>query len=370
MIGKIFGKISDIFDFDKRDDDSKNADEQKISEIESKLLNPNISIIDFVREIERYYREYIFHVRSGYITGNLSNEEAIVFKRKMEQYEMVHNQIISIRTKLVELEKDTNSFGTESFSFSDMIQKESLEVLHTKSFEITKKINAINVIPILDKYIEVKLQEFKTKWNIHGSEIPKNTSLRIIEVKDNAEVYQFGNFKKAVVISDAKPLLSEQVDVISNLTLNFSLKTPSVNQLWVRCTTITRRELDFLKKSSIFKNDWEVGNTEDICFDIVNSEDFDYYIKSLLQLLLNKKDFVMITVINPNNEFLQFHQNIFQEDAHNQKIKVIDKMAFWLAERNGLFKSDLMFQFVSVKDKKEQIDLQSYEAFIRKFLIM
>lgn len=370
MIEKLFGKISGIFDSNKNEDHSKKIEAPKRDEAEADQLDPSIKIIDFVREIERYYREYIFHTRSKYINGNLSDEEAMVFKRRMEQYEAVLNQIICIRTKLVELERNNNTFGTESYSFGGLIQKDSLEQLHINSFEIAKQINSINVIPILDKIIADQLEIYRKTCNIQGSEIPKNTSLRIIEVKDNAEFYQFGNFEKALVISDTQALLPEQVKAINNLKITLSLKTPPANQLLIRCTTITRRQLDFLKKSTIFKNDWEVGSSEDIYFDIVNSEDLDYYIKSLLQLLLNKKDFVMITVINPANEFSQVLQNMLQVDVQNQKVKVIDKMAFWLAERNDLFKDNLQFQFISRKDKMKQINFQTYREFIKKFLIV
>lgn len=364
MANKIFKLISNLFEPDEERNES--VDEVSLS-CSSNERNDNTiqlsEVIDFIRELEAYYTNDIFKLKSSYINNDLLEDQVILFKKKIQQYETSVKVIIKIKERLIEKERECKDlWGKTSYSFYEELENAKLEDVFSKAFEIVVQINSINVIPELDEIIKKRLEMYKENWKLDDYNIPKNTSLRLVERNGNIETYQFGDFRKDVIDIDlAKDLLPEQLSAINKL--NISFQKPLLGNVWIRCTTINRKQLETLKRSTTFKNDWENGMEEEIVYDIVDCQDIEYYIRAMLQLLLLRNSYVIISIIIPNDNMI----DSVELNVEEKRVRVIDKMKFLLPERIN-YGDNLQFEIVSRKFSLEKLEFRSYSNFIKNFL--
>ncbi len=366
MANKILKSISDFFKLDVEDRENEIVDEVSLANNTNKRNDNTIQlaeVIDFIRELEAYYTNDIFKLKSSYINSALLEDQVILFKKKIKQYENVVKVIIQIKDNLIQKERECKDlWGKASYSFYEELESAKLEDVFSKAFEIVVQINSINVIPELDEIIRKRLEMYKENWKLDDYNIPKNTSLRLVERNGNVETYQFGDFRKNVIDIDLeKDLLPEQLSAINKLNIVF--QKPPFGNIWVRCTTINRNQLETLKRSTVFKNDWENGIEEEIVYDIVDCKDIEYYIRAMLQLLLLRNSYIIIAIIIPNDNMIDSVELNLEE----KRVRVIDKMKFLLHERIN-YGDNLQFEIISRKSSLEKLEFYSYSDFIKNFL--
>ena len=371
----ILDKLLDFIDLDEGgenqnegDTTSRNSLEQKQNEDTPIKLS---EVTDFIRELESYYTNDIFKERSEFINANLSEDEIVLLKKRIAEDEGALEDISCIKDKVIEQERSCSEiWGKSSYSFYDKLESRKLEEIFKETFEIIKKLVDANVKEELDEIIVDRLEVYYKSWKI-GSEftIPINTGLRIksrsLNEKTNLkeEVYQFGVFQKRVIAEDENTLLKEQIEALKKMQIQIS-ELANTQSVWIRCVTITREQLNFIKKTLVFPNDWEVGENDKLTYDIVNTEELEYYIRSVLQLILSKKDYVLISMLIPNSNLLQ---GIVRVDDAERKVTILDKEKYVLMERNGAY-NNLKFNFISRKEDLRQLSFISYETFVKPFL--
>lgn len=372
----ILDKLLDFIDLDEGgenqnegDTTSRNSLDQKQNEDTPIKLS---EVTDFIRELESYYTNDIFKERSEFINANLSEDEIVLLKKRIAEDEGALEDISCIKDKVIEQERSCSEiWGKSSYSFYDKLESRKLEEIFKETFEIIKKLVDANVKEELDEIIVDRLEVYYKSWKI-GSEftIPINTGLRIksrsLNKKTNLkeEVYQFGVFQKRIIAEDENTLLKEQIDALKKMQIQIS-ELANTQSVWIRCVTITREQLNFIKKTLVFPNDWEVGENDKLTYDIVNTEELEYYIRSVLQLILSKKDYVLISMLIPNSNLLQ---GIVRVDDAERKVTILDKEKYVLMERNGAYKNNLKFNFISRKEDLRQLSFISYETFVKPFL--
>lgn len=372
----ILDKLLDFIDLDEGgenqnegDTTSRNSLEQKQNEDTPIKLS---EVTDFIRELESYYTNDIFKERSEFINANLSEDEIVLLKKRIAEDEGALEDITCIKDKVIEQERSCSEiWGKSSYSFYDKLESRKLEEIFKETFEIIKKLVDANVKEELDEIIVDRLEVYYKSWKI-GSEftVPINTGLRIksrsLNKKTNLkeEVYQFGVFQKRVIAEDENTLLKEQIEALKKMQIQIS-ELANTQSVWIRCVTITRKQWNFIKKTLVFPNDWEVGENDKLTYDIVNTEEIEYYIRSVLQLILSKKDYVLISMLIPNSNLLQ---GIVRVDDAERKVTILDKEKYVLMERNGAYKNNLKFNFISRKEDLRQLSFISYETFVKPFL--
>ena len=374
----ILNKLLDFIDLDEGgenlnegDTTSRNSLEQKQNEDTPIKLS---EVTDFIRELESYYTNDIFKERSEFINTNLSEDEIVLLKKKIAEDEGALEDISCIKDKVIEQERSCSEiWGKSSYSFYDKLESRKLEEIFKETFEIIKKLVDANVKEELDEIIIDRLKVYYKSWKI-GSEftVPINTGLRIksrsLNEKSNLkeEVYQFGVFQKRIIAEDENTLLKEQIDALKKIQIQIS--GLNMQSVWIKCVTITRKQLNFIKKTLVFPNDWEVGENDKFTYDIVNTEELEYYIRSVLQLILSKKDYVLISILIPDSNLLQQLSGIVRVDSAERKVTILDKEKYVLMERNGAYKNNLKFNFISKKEDLRQLSFITYETFVKPFL--
>lgn len=372
MATKLLDIIHSFFETDKKEENNSEGETQVVENETREENKIELSaVIDFVRELEAYYTNDILKYKSDYINNTrLEDDELIFLKKKIKEYEYAVKLIIAIKEKLLEKENEYKELWRKtSYSFYDELENVKLKDILYESFEIIKQLMSINVIPELDEIIRKRLENYKGAWNISQISIPENTSMRIINRSSNIETYQFGKFQKKVIDNCVyDELLPEQLMSIKKLKVKISFEKPANKHIWIRATTINRTQLNQLKKTTFFENDWENEMQDNLTYDIVEFNDIEHYIRAITELLLPRNSYIIISIVNPNYEILEMLQEYIEVDQKNQRIKVIDKMRFLLPERTGIYSDNLQIQCICRKSRLEEITFKPYNQFVGKFL--
>lgn len=374
----ILDKLLDFIDLDDREENKDEGETNLRNNLEKQNEETQIKlseVTNFIRELESYYTNDIFKERSEFINANLSEDEIAFLKRRIAEDEGALKDISEIKDKVIEQERGCSEiWGKSSYSFYNKLEARKLEEVFKETFDIIKNLVGVNVKEELDDIIIDRLKAYYKSWNI-GSEfiIPINTGLRIKSLSVNEktnikeEKYQFGVFNKRIIAEDENFLLKEQTEAIKKMKVKIS-ELENMQSVWIRCMTITRKQLNYVKKTLAFQNDWEVGENDKLKYDIVNIEEIEYYIKSVLQLILGRKDYVLIAILIPNTNLLQQLSGIICIDDSKRKVTILDNAKYVLMERNVAHKNNLRFNFISKKDDLNQVSFMSYESFVKPFL--
>lgn len=378
-MGKLLDMISDFFDprSDERNDELESTANENLEVRENDAVGESTAevielsvVINFVRELESYYTNDIFKLNSDYI-GNvqMSDDEIAFVKKKIAEYQAAVDLIELVKKELLQLEsKLRDIFGKSSYEFYDELVEEEKESTFKNAFHIVCKLMSINVIPKLDRIIQKRLEEYKKSWEI-TEDVPPNTSLRLLDRNRNLETYKVCYFEKKIQIPDMeKELLPEQLMAIDQIQINhLAFDNPASGKVWIRFSTVSRKQLEYLKKSTIFPINWDAENNG-ICYDIVDTSVLEAYIKSMIRLLIMQDDYIVISLVNPNSEMVQQLGSIVDVDEDNKKVIVIDRMAFLSNERTGTYKDNLQFELISRKGNMKSISFKSYYGFICNFI--
>lgn len=377
-MGKLLDMISDFFDprSDERNGELENTENENLEVRENEdtmgstteIIELSV-VINFVRELESYYTNDIFKLNSDYI-GNvqMSDDEIAFVKKKIAEYQAAVDLIELVKKQLIQEEnKLRDIFGKSSYGFYDELVEEEKESTFKNAFHIVCKLMSINVIPKLDKIIQKRLEEYKASWRI-AEDVPPNTSLRLLDRSGKSETYKVCDFEKKIRISqNERELLQEQLVAIDQIQINpFALNNPT-SKVWVRVATVSRKQLEYLKKSTVFPINWDT-ESNGICYDIVDISIFEAYIKSMIKLLIMYDDYIVISLVNPNSEMVQQLGNVVEVDEDAKKVTITDKMAFLSYERTGIYKDNLQFELISRKGNLKSISFKSYYDFICKFI--
>ena len=355
-------------------EEGENEEKKEITSQEDKLIKNEDSqikiseVTNFIRELESYYTADIFKERSNFINANLSEEEIIFQKKKIAEDEEALEDISAIKEEVIKQERSCSDiWGKSSYSFYDELETRKLEEIFKKTFEIVKKLVEANTKEELDETILKRIEKYYKSWKIGGEFItPINTRVRIKDRKSNKETYQFGAFQKIILAEDEKNIIKEQLDSIKKMNIQIK-KLPST-KVWIRCVTITRSQLNFIKKTLVFQNDWEVGEKDKLTYDIVYTNEIEYYIRGILQLILQRKEYVLISILVPSRELMQQLSQMISIDDEERKVTILDKPKYILMERNGAYKDNLIFKLLSRKDSLKQVSFICYESFVKNFL--
>lgn len=371
MVEKVLKAIADFFILEE--DEEETQDKEVVESKEQERTDKPIElseVIEFIRELESYYTNDIFKEKSEYIDSVLSEPEIIFFQKKIKGYEIAMKSIVDIKEKLLEKERGFRElWGKATYSFYNELEKQKLKETLEESYEIVSQINAINVIPELDSIIQKRIETYQKSWNIISNNIPRNTSLRIISRIGNIETYQFGQYQKQIIDSqNYHELLPEQINAIKDSSIKLKFKQPTKSGIWIHCATIERNKLEYVKRTTIFTNDWEEAMANQIVYDIVEYQNIEYYIKSILQLLLPRKTYVIMSIINPNEEIYRKIEHAIEKDELNRKVKIINKQAFLLPERTGEYGDNLQFVYISRKQQIKEIVFRPFTEFINNFI--
>ena len=234
------------------------------------------------------------------VQTSLSPSRIKFINKKIKQDEVALTQIDNILNLIRDNEKDFQSIGRKSmYSFYEEIEEQKLGSVQEKIFEIIINLYAINTKKELDQVISKRIESFREAWKISNDiKIPKNYNLILFDEEKGIEEYHFGNFTKKVYVKDQeKNLTSEQLRKIRNLKIEFEDEI-STSKIWVHVASAQRYQLNFMRRTCIIKNDWEkLEDPNSLFFDVVDANKIEEYLKGVLQIVLTKNTYSVISII-------------------------------------------------------------------------
>lgn len=364
FFAKIFGWNHEE---EERNENQENINISKSDDEKSTLQD----VIHFVSELQSYYYNDICKIQTESLTRSDINEDEEEFlKKKVIQESIAMSQIDMILQEIVKCEREYQSiWGKSVYSFYNEIEKEKLKEVQEKVFKIIIKLNQVNVKLELETIILDRLEYYRKAWELSKDiVIPTNNSLVILSRENGEETYKFGRFKKTICADNNSikyKFSSTQVKAIQNIKVNISFESSS-EEIWVHCSNVTRAELNFMKKTSIFSNDWEKSIEEQakssVAFDVVKVTDFEEYLKGILQLLLMRKTYVVISVINPNNYMKKLLKDRIKLYEKESKV-LIKGLKFILDERKGLYDDNLQVVRIDRRNIPENLEFIPFMEF-------
>lgn len=367
--GSFFSKIFGLNKEEERKENSQQVNTTKPNEQEPTLQD----IIKFVSELQSYYYNDICKIQTEVLTKDgISKEEEQFLKKKVVQESIAMNQIDEILREVIKCEREYQSiWGKSVYSFYNEIEKEKLKEVQEKVFRIIIKLNQVNVKEELENVIPDRLEYYRRSWNLpEDIIIPTNTSLILLSRENQEETYKFGRFRKIVYAKDKiqYKFSSEQLKAINNIKVNINFESLS-EEILVYCSSVTRVQLNSMKRTSIFFNDWEKVVEEKknaYVFDIVKVSELEEYLKGILQLLLLRKTYVVISIINPNDYMLKLLKDRIKLNQNEGKV-TIKGLKFILDERSGSYKDNLQVVRVDRRNIPNKLEFTPFIEFKKTY---
>lgn len=364
--------FSKIFGLNKEEE--RNENDQQVNTTKPNERIPTLQdVIKFVSELQSYYYNDICKIQTESLTrDDISEDEEQFLKKKVVQESIAMSQIDEILREVIKCEREYQSiWGKSVYSFYNEIEKEKLKEVQEKVFKVIIKLNQVNVKEELETVIPDRLEHYRKSWNLSKDIIiPDNNSLIILSREKQEETYKFGRFKKVVYAKD-KPqykFSSEQLKAINNIKVNINFESLS-EEIWVYCSSVTRAQLNSMKRTSIFLNDWEkvVEEQENTyVFDIVKVTELEEYLKGILQLLLIRKTYVVISIINPNDYMRKLLKGRIKLNQKEDKV-AIKGLKFILDERNGSYKNNLQVIRVDRRNIPNKLEFTPFIEFKKTY---
>ena len=243
------------------------------------------------------------------------------------------------------------------------LKKAKLKIVQEKVYKIIIRLCEVNTKQELENIIISRIEKYKEDWNISEDiKLPKNYNAVLIESNNGIEKYRFGNFYKLVKEgSNDKVLTSKQLKQIREISFEFEDRIPT-NNVWVYVADATRLQLNFMRRTCIINKTWEYKSEDDrdLYFDVVSLEDLEQYLKGILQIVLSKKTYAIISIVIPTNEMLRF---IGQIEQLGDKVKICRKYRFILQERSGVYGNNLLTLRVDRRHIHKKLKFLSYLQF-------
>lgn len=322
--------------------------------------------VNFVAELQSYYYNDICKMQSDLLVQTLNANEEKLINKKIKQDKTALSQIDEVLEQVKENEKEYQTIWKKSvYSFYDEIEKTKLASVQTKVFAILIQLCAINTKQELDTIILNRIEKYKEAWNISQEiQIPKNFNAILMDGNDGIERYRFGEFYKAVYEKDTDIVLNaKQLNEIRALDFEFKDKI-STDEVWVYISNVTRFQLNFMRRTCMIGNTWEEMPKNKLILDVVKVKDLKQYLKGILQIVFTKNAHAVISVVVPTNQMLSVIGPI---ERNGEKVEIIKRYRFYLKERSGLYKKNLLTARVSRRNIPEKLLFISYLEFKKMY---
>ena len=322
--------------------------------------------ITFIGELQSYYYNDICKMQADLLVQeNLSKWQVKFINKKIKQDQVALVQIDKILELVKQKEREFQSVWRKSvYSFYDEIEKDKLSKVQSAVFEILLKLFEINTKPELDNVILNRLKGYRQVWNISTElTILKNYNAVLVSGEDGVEHYRFGRFSKKVNPCENEVTLSpKQLDEIRALKFEFE-KQIQTNVVWVYVSSATRLQLNMMRRTCIIQNNWEytpAGEGNKLCFDVVNVDELESYLKGILQIVLTRKIHAVVSIFVPTNNMLRIIGPVKETE---QKVEIRKKYLFYLRERSDLYKENLLTARIDRRHIPEKLQFVSYLKF-------
>lgn len=371
MAGRFLTWLFDLEDSESDTQQETRNDnmQQQVTATESSSVGTTLQDAEnFIAELQSYYYNDLQKMRTDLLTQSLSVSEEAYINKKIKQDSVVLKQIDEILLLTRETQKEYHAiWGKSIYSFYDEIERAKLKVVQEKVYKIIIKLCQINTKQELDEIITSRIEEYKKAWNISEDiKIPKNYNAILIESNNGIDKYRFGNFYKLINYSDKdKVLTSKQLKQIRETSFEFEDSIPT-NNVWVYVADATRLQLNFMRRTCIINKTWEYKSEEDkdLYFDIVSLEDLEQYLKGILQIVLSKKTYAIISIVIPSSEMLRA---IGTTEQIGDKVKICRKIRFILQERSGVYGNNLLTLRVDRRHIPNKLKFIPYTEFKKSY---
>lgn len=325
--------------------------------------------VNFVAELQSYYYNDICKMQTDLVVQTSMTQSEVSFvNKKIKQDQVALSQIDEILNLVKENEREYQSIWRKSvYSFYDEIERAKLATVQEKVFSIILRLCVVNTKPELKSIILNRIQKYKEAWNIRGEiQIPTNFNVVLVDGKNGVEKYQFGEFTKNVIANkDDKVLSSVQLDKIRAMDFEVEEVFPT-DKVWVYVSSVTRLQLNYMRRTCFIDNTWEYDPDEDknLCLDVVKVADLDQYLKGILQIVLTKRNFAVISIVIPTNYMKRI---IGPTEQRGDKVEICKRYRFYLKERSGLYKGNLLTARVDRRNIPEKLQFVSYIKFRKAY---
>ena len=367
MAGKFWSWLFDL------DDSKSNTEQENRTENVPQVTTTQASSVvgttlqdaeNFIAELQSYYYNDLQKMRTDLLTQTLSDSDENFINKKIKQDSVVLSQIDEILASVRETQREYHAiWGKSIYSFYSEIEKAKIKIVQEKVYKIIIRLCEVNTKQELENIIISRIEKYKEDWNISEDiKLPKNYNAVLIESNNGIEKYRFGNFYKLVKEgSNDKVLTSKQLKQIREISFEFEDRIPT-NNVWVYVADATRLQLNFMRRTCIINKTWEYKSEDDrdLYFDVVSLEDLEQYLKGILQIVLSKKTYAIISIVIPTNEMLRF---IGQIEQLGDKVKICRKYRFTLQERSGVYGNNLLTLRVDRRHIHKKLKFLSYLQF-------
>lgn len=293
--------------------------------------------ITFVTELQSYYFNDICKMQADLTyQADLTQNQINFSQKKITQDQVALAQIDEVLNSIRKIENEYQTIWKKSiYSFYDEIEKKELNKAEKEVFTAVLHLCEINTKPELDDVIGKRIKKYKDNWEINEAiELPKNTKAILISEQDGIEEYRFGNFSKKVVIFQNERVLSpKQLDKIMKISFQFPQNFPT-SIVWVHVASVTRAELNFMRRTCIMRNNWEepLEDASKLYFDQVKVVELEYYLRGVLQIVLKRTNHAVVTIVIPTANLISKIGPT--EQIEENKIRICKNLRFVLNERS------------------------------------
>lgn len=359
---KLFGSSEKLFDSNQE----KRIENEREEEVTDATLQ---DAVNFIAELQSYYYSDICKMQTDLVIENtLSENEVNFINKKIKQDQITLSEISQILEQAKQNEREYQSIWKKSiYSFYDEIEQEKLAVAQERLFKILLKLCIVNTKPELKNIIYNRITKYKKEWKINEEiQIPENYNVVLVEANNGIEKYQFGEFSKEVIsdIND-RTLSQKQLEQIRTMDFEIGEKI-NTDTLWVYISSVTRLQLNYMRRTCFIENDWEYNTNEkkSLCFDVVKLTDLKQYLRGMLQIVLSKRNHAIISIVIPTNYMLQV---IGQTRKRGEKVEIFKKYCFYLRERSGMYNNNLLTARIDRRNIPEKLKFMSYNKFRKDY---
>lgn len=358
--------FSRLFGWNDQDEEAITTAEQEETITEEGSVGTTLQdAVVFVEELQSYYYNDICKMQADLIIqATLSEQQTRIAQKKIRQDQTALTQIDQILAELKEWSGEFQAVWKKAiYSFYDEIERQKLVSVQTKVFTVLLQLYAVNTRAELATVIAKRLEVYRKAWNIEKTtELPKNYNVILTDGKDGIETYHFGNFCKRVCVSaNEAELTVNQLEQIRNMQIDVREQIPT-DTVWVHVTNATRLQLNFMRRTCLVNATWEYQEEDaaPLLLDVVNTCDFEQYIKGVLQLVFMKNRYAIVTLVIPTQEMLKI---IGPTERNGEKVEICKWLRFILKERSNLYKENLRTQRLDRRNIPEKLEFMSFAEF-------
>ncbi len=321
----------------------------------------------FVAEIQSYYVNDNFKYQTEYISNSQSETKARFLEKKMYFEKLAENRITSILAEIRTIEASTRDiWGKSIYSFYEELEKNKLESVYNQVFSLILSLRAVNVKKELDPIIISRIEKYRDSWNISPSvEIPESSSINIISLDEQKEIYQIGTHIVEIKNQNIKRKLSEtECNQIANMEIELNFTNPS-EFIMIRFASVSRKQISRLYKTAILEDCCMFYENPKIEFFVIKKNELNNFIKSILQITLAFNQYCVITAMNSNADVLDILKD--STIQNNQKREIKKTFQFIWSERSNKYKDNYKVAYIKRKYIPKKLIFENFNELRSKF---